>query len=139
MLTKIVVAAALMNGVGQVLVQRRRAGAQHGGLWEFPGGKAEAGEALTDALVRELAEELGIKVESDALMPIGFSESLDSKGRLLLLLYRCEAWQSDIQCLDADEVMWVEPSSLHTLAMPPADVPLIAALLGSATLRRGRA
>lgn len=131
MLTQIVVAAALVNGAGQVLVQQRRAGAQHGGCWEFPGGKAEAGEPLAEALVRELAEELGIAVECGALLPIGFSDILDGNGRLLLLLYRCDTWQGDVQCLDADAMMWIDSAHLGTLLMPPADVPLIAALLRS--------
>lgn len=130
-LTQIVVAVALMNGAGQVLVQQRRAGAQHGGLWEFPGGKAEAGEPLPDALVRELAEELGIAVKCDALIPTGFSGNIDSKGRLLLLLYRCDTWQGDVQCLDADALLWIDPAQLGGLRMPPADVPLISALLHS--------
>lgn len=128
MITQIVVAAALVNTQEQVLVQRRRKAAQHGGLWEFPGGKVEQGEALADALVRELSEELGIIIKASDLAPIGFSETSTGTGRLLLLLYRCDIWDGDEQSLGAEEIAWVDMVHLGTLVMPPADVPLIDAV-----------
>ena len=134
-MNRIVVAAALINAHQHVLVQRRRYGGAHGGLWEFPGGKPEAGEGLSSALVRELSEELAIAVSPADLTPLIFS-SIDlghEKGSLLLLLYLCHIWAGDPLPLAAEEVRWVSAVSLAALEMPPADVPLVAsvaALLG---------
>ena len=122
--TLFVVAAALTDADGRVLMQRRPDDKQHGGLWEFPGGKVEAGETPEAALVRELYEELGIKVEAESLVPLSFS----SVPGLVMLLYRCSAWRGVPVATDGAKVEWVAPEDLHQLPMPPADVPLIAAL-----------
>lgn len=123
-----VVAAALTNQVGEILLQRRPEGKQMAGLWEFPGGKVDAGESPELALVRELREELGIDVAVSDLIPITFaSEPLGSKN-LLLLLYRCTRWQGEPEALDSPELRWVYPSDMHALPMPPADQPLVLAL-----------
>ena len=90
----LVVAAALTNAEGRVLLARRPAGKQHAGLWEFPGGKVEAGETPDAALVRELREELGIEINHAALAPVTFSE-LPGDRHLVLLLYRCRSWSGD--------------------------------------------
>lgn len=124
----LVVAAALLDDGGRVLVQQRRTGRNHGGLWEFPGGKVEQGETLIAALVRELAEELAINVDPDTPFPIGFTEVIQDGGRLLLMLYRVDAWAGAVQCLDAQALAWVAPSALGTFDMPPADIALIAAI-----------
>lgn len=118
----LVVGAALLDGRGQVLVQQRPAGKQHGGLWEFPGGKVEPGETPEAALVRELAEELGITVAADALVPAGFATA----PGIVLLLYACRAWAGDALASDGARIDWVPPAALDALAMPPADRPLIA-------------
>lgn len=123
----LVVAAALIDARGHVLMARRPAGKQHAGLWEFPGGKVETGEAPTAALARELREELGIGVDPSALAPIAFSESPGDR-HLVLLLYRCESWWGEARALDAAEVRWVAPDDLGGLDMPPADRPLAKAL-----------
>ena len=127
----LVVAVALMRGDGRVLMQRRRLGRQHGGLWEFPGGKVEAGESLTQAAAREIAEELGVAVLPEALAPVGFAvnRTTDSPGPVILL-FACEKWSGDPSCLDAEEIGWFPPDALADLAMPPLDYPLAQALLG---------
>jgi 8-oxo-dGTP diphosphatase len=128
-----VVAAALVNGDGQVLMQRRRNGTSHGGLWEFPGGKVQAGEGLEDALVRELVEELGIRIDPTCLQPVCFSSEPDppAAGResFVILLYLCNRWHGQPRCIVGDAINWFEPASLHSLEMPPLDIPLVKALL----------
>jgi 8-oxo-dGTP diphosphatase len=123
-----VVAAALTNQSGEILLQRRPEGRQMAGLWEFPGGKVDAGESPELALVRELNEELGIVVDPKQLQPMTFASEPLGERNLLLLLYLCREWQGEPQPLDAPEICWLRPSDMHKLAMPPADKPLVAAL-----------
>lgn len=123
----LVVAAALTDTEGRVLVAQRPADKQHGGLWEFPGGKVEPGETPVDALVRELREELGIEVDPGTLTPVAFSESAGER-HLVLLLYRCRTWRGEARALDAAAVRWMATDQLATLPMPPADFPLAEAL-----------
>ncbi len=124
----LVVAAALVDADGRVLVQRRPAGTSMAGLWEFPGGKVEPGETPEAALIRELGEELGIDVEAACLAPAVFaSEPLDGR-HLLLLLYACRKWKGVAEARHATELKWVRPVELHRLEMPPADRPLIGLL-----------
>ena len=123
----LVVAAALTDVGGRVLMARRPLGKQHAGLWEFPGGKVEIGEAPKTALVRELREELGVEVDPDALTPVVFSES-PGERHLVLLLYRCRLWHGEAVALDAAEICWMAPDDFGGLDMPPADRPLAAAL-----------
>jgi 8-oxo-dGTP diphosphatase len=124
----LVVAAALVDGDGRVLVQQRPEGKPMAGLWEFPGGKVEPGEAPEAALIRELGEELGIDVEAACLAPACFaSEPLDGR-HLLLLLYVCRKWRGVPAAHHATALKWVRPVALHGLAMPPADRPLIGLL-----------
>jgi 8-oxo-dGTP diphosphatase len=125
----IVVAAALIDPVGRVLVQKRAAGRAMAGLWEFPGGKLEAGETPQSALARELDEELGIQVAEDVLIPAGFA-SEESMGRhMLLLLFVCQNWKGVPRPLDASDLQWLMPDQLGSLEMPPADVPLVKGLV----------
>ncbi|HEX9965540.1 MAG TPA: (deoxy)nucleoside triphosphate pyrophosphohydrolase [Allosphingosinicella sp.] len=120
-----VVAAALVDGEGRVLLQQRPPGRAMAGLWEFPGGKVEPGERPEAALARELEEELGIGVEPGNLSPAVFA-SADSCGlHMLLLLYLCRQWQGEPRPLDASELRWVRPDEMGGLPMPPADEPLI--------------
>jgi 8-oxo-dGTP diphosphatase len=123
-----VVAVALVDRAGRVLVQQRPAGKQLAGLWEFPGGKVEPGETPEAALVRELSEELGITVAPDALRPLTFASEPLADRHLLLLLYLCREWVGEPQALDAVALAWHAPSALRGLAMPPADLPFIAIL-----------
>jgi 8-oxo-dGTP diphosphatase len=121
----IVVAAALVDADGRVLVQRRPAGAPMAGLWEFPGGKLEAGETPEAGLIRELREELAIDVEAACLAPAVFASEPLGDRHLLLLLYACRKWRGMPEARHADALRWVRPVELHRLDMPPADRPLI--------------
>lgn len=123
-----VVAAALTNQAGEILLQKRPEGRQMAGLWEFPGGKVDAGESPESALIRELKEELGIEVEAQNLTPLTFASEPLGDRNLLLLLYRCNAWAGEPQPLDTPELRWLQPSEMRDLPMPPADVPLVTAL-----------
>ena len=123
----LVVAAALTDAEGRVLMARRPAGKQHAGLWEFPGGKVEPDETPKAALVRELREELGVEIDPQGLAPIAFSES-PGERHLVLLLYRCRSWSGDAQAIDAAEIRWMAVDELVALDMPPADRPLAEAL-----------
>lgn len=124
----LVAAAALVDADGRVLVQRRPAGKPMAGLWEFPGGKVEEGEAPEAALIRELAEELGIDVEQACLAPAAFASEPLGDRHLLLLLYVCRKWRGVAEARHADALQWVKPVRLHGLEMPPADKPLIGLL-----------
>ncbi len=125
----IIVAAALVDADGRVLVQQRAEGRAMAGLWEFPGGKIEAGESAEAALVRELREELGIETQTACLAPAGFGTAMMVEGgQLFLLLYVCRKWQGIPRPLDAAELRWLRPHQLHDLPMPPADLPLIGLL-----------
>ena len=124
----LVVAGALIRPDGTVLVQQRPAGKQLAGLWEFPGGKIEIGESPEAALVRELREELAIEVNSGALSPVTFASEALAGRHLVLMLFAVRAWHGDPLALAADALRWVSPCDMATLPMPPADVPLVAAL-----------
>ena len=123
-----VVAAAMLDGEGRVLLQRRPPGKQMADLWEFPGGKIDPGERPEAALVRELGEELGIVVDQEGCVPLTFASAPLGKRHLLLLLYVIRDWQGDLQALEATELAWVTPAAMRDLPMPPADVPLVAML-----------
>lgn len=123
-----VVAAALVDGAGRVLVAQRPAGKSLAGLWEFPGGKIEPGEAPAAALVRELAEELGIAVAEADLHPLTFVAHAYPDFYLLMLLYSCTRWMGEPRGDEGQPIAWHTPAALSALAMPPADVPLLAPL-----------
>ena len=127
----LVVAAAMLGHDGRVLMQRRRHDAQHGGLWEFPGGKVEPAETLQSALVREIAEELGVVVQQAGLVPLTFAaaESASDGRQIVILLYTCREWAGEPVCVDAEELGWFHPRELPGLAMPPLDYPLANALI----------
>ncbi len=123
--TMIVVAAALADGEGRVLLQRRAPGRAMAGLWEFPGGKVELGELPEAALVRELEEELGIGVDAGDLAPACFASAPVGDRHMILLLYLCRRWEGEPQPLDATALLWTTTEEMRGLAMPPADAPLI--------------
>lgn len=122
-----VVAAALINGVGQVLLQQRSPGRSHAGLWEFPGGKAEPGESLDAALFREIEEELAIRIDLAAIEPLSFSTTPGQA--YVVLLYTCPVWSGDPQPLDAQALGWYSAEELPGLALLPLDIPLARSLI----------
>jgi 8-oxo-dGTP diphosphatase len=123
-----VVAAAMVDGDGRVLVQQRPPGKAMAGLWEFPGGKVDAGETPEAALIRELAEELGVDVEAACLAPATFASEMLGERHMILLLYSLRKWRGIPRALHASALRWVRPIELHGLEMPPADRPLIGLL-----------
>ena len=123
-----VAAVALVDEEGRVLVQQRPPGKPMADLWEFPGGKVEAGETPESALIRELREELAIEVTGACLAPATFASHTLGDKHLVLLLYVCRKWRGTPQPLAASALRWVRPVGLHALDMPPADRPLPALL-----------
>lgn len=124
----LVVAAALIDADGRVLVQQRPPGRSMAGLWEFPGGKLEPGETPEAALIRELEEELGIRTHASCLAPATFASEALGDRHLLLLLYVCRKWEGVAQARHATALQWVRPAQMYGLDMPPADLPLIGIL-----------
>ena len=123
-----VVAAALVDSKNRILVAQRPKGRALAGLWEFPGGKIETGESPEAALVRELAEELGVVVTPAALAPVTFVSHAYPDFNLLMLLYLCRDWQGTPHGREGQPLRWETTSTLAGLPMPPADVPLVAVL-----------
>jgi len=123
-----VVAVALVDGEGRVLLQQRPPGKPMQGLWEFPGGKIDAGETPEAALIRELDEELGIDTDHACLAPATFASASLGDRHLLLLLYICRKWRGTPEPLHASALRWVRPNQMYSLPMPPADKPLIGLL-----------
>ena len=124
----LVVACALVDGDGRVLVAERPAGKNMAGLWEFPGGKVEADETPEAALIRELKEELSIDVTAACLAPLSFASHAYDDFHLLMPLYVCRKWDGQIVPREGQNTKWLRPRDLFDLSMPPADKPLIAAL-----------
>lgn len=124
----LVVAAALVDADGRVLLQQRPPGRAMAGLWEFPGGKVEQDETPEAALIRELEEELGIRTHASCLAPATFASEALGERHLLLLLYVCRKWQGVAEARHATALKWVRPNQMYGLEMPPADLPLIGLL-----------
>ena len=125
----LVAACALVDVDGRVLLAQRPEGKSLAGLWEFPGGKVEPGEVPEDSLIRELHEELGITVRKACLAPLTFASHAYEDFHLLMPLYICRRWEGQVQGLEGQALKWAKPSTLRDFAMPPADEPLVAALL----------
>lgn len=123
-----VVAVALIDGSGRVLLQQRAPGRAMAGLWEFPGGKVEADELPEAALIREVEEELGILLDAEALAPTCFASAPLGDRHMILLLYLCRRWPGEPRPLDASALKWLAPAAMDPDEMPPADRPLVALL-----------
>ena len=124
----LVAAVALVDADGRVLLTRRPEGKAMAGLWEFPGGKVEPGETPERALIRELGEELGIDTWASCLAPLTFASHAYPDFHLLMPVYACRRWQGTPHGREGQELAWSRISRLRDYPMPPADVPLIAAL-----------
>jgi len=124
----LVAAVALVDADGRVLLAQRPAGKSMAGLWEFPGGKVDTGETPEAALIRELAEELGIDVTASCLAPFSFASHTYPDFHLLMPLYVCRKWSGIPAAREGQRLAWVWPARLGDYPMPPADVPLVAAL-----------
>jgi 8-oxo-dGTP diphosphatase len=113
---------------GRILIAKRPAEGLLGGLWEFPGGKVEAGETPEACVIRELKEELGIDVTAACLAPFTFASHTYPEFHLLMPLYLCRRWQGAPRAREAQALIWLRPTRLGELPMPPADRPLVAML-----------
>ncbi len=122
----LVAAVALVDVDGRVLLARRPPGKAMAGLWEFPGGKVEPGELPEPALIRELAEELGIDVAASCLAPLTFASHSYESFHLLMPLYVCRRWHGTVTPREGQELAWVRAPRLRDYAMPEADKPLVA-------------
>ncbi len=128
----LVIACALIDGENNALLTQRPPGKAMAGLWEFPGGKCEAGETPEACLIRELHEELGIAVAPHDLTPLYFASHsygpAEGDFHLLMPLYVCRNWQGACHPCEGQNLAWVGPAQLRDYAMPAADKPLIGPL-----------
>lgn len=125
----VVVACALVDADGRVLIAKRPAQKDMAGLWEFPGGKVVDGEPPEEALIRELREELGINVTQACLAPLTFASHRYENFHLLMPLYICRRWSETVTAKEGQDLKWVKPRNLKDYPLLPADVPLIPYLI----------
>ena len=125
----LVVAVALIDSDNRILIAQRPEGKQLAGLWEFPGGKLDPNERPEQALIRELREELGIEVKDTCLAPLTFASYAYEEFHLLMPLYVCRRWEGMVRPLEGQALKWVQARDLRHYPMPPADEPLIPALI----------
>ena len=125
----LVVACALIDPDNRVLIAQRPEGKALAGLWEFPGGKLDAGERPEEALIRELKEELGVTVKAACLAPLTFASHAYDEFHLLMPLYVCRRWEGLVQPLEGQALKWARAKDLRNYPMPPADAPLIPPLV----------
>ena len=124
----LVSAVALVDIDGRILLAQRPAHKSMGGLWEFPGGKIEAGESPETALIRELQEELDINTSESCLAPLSFASHAYDDFHLLMMLFVCRRWHGQPRPVEGGTLKWVKPNQLRDYPMPPADIPLISVI-----------
>jgi len=125
MKTLLVVAVALIDKDGRVLLAQRPEGKSMAGLWEFPGGKVDVGETPEQALIRELREELGIDTWQSCLAPLTFASHKYQDFHLLMPLFACRKWEGIPRGMEGQKLAWVRGNHLKDYDMPPADKPLL--------------
>ena len=125
----LVAAVVLVDADRRVLIAQRPEGKEMAGLWEFPGGKVEADERPEETLIRELHEELGITVQEACLAPLTFASHAYARFHLLMPLYICRRWDGLVQAREGQALKWVRARQLRDYPMPPADGPLIPAII----------
>lgn len=131
-----VVAVALMDADGRILLAQRPQGKAMAGLWEFPGGKIELGETPEEAMHREMKEELGVTLCKNCFAPVTFVSHRYESFHLVMLLYICRRWDGIPQALEGQTLTWKYPKDMLQLPMPPADIPLVGALIDNAHIWR---
>jgi 8-oxo-dGTP diphosphatase len=125
----LVVAVALIDADNRVLIAQRPEGKTLAGLWEFPGGKVDAGERPEEALIRELQEEIGITVKEACLAPLTFASHAYENFHLLMPLYICRRWEGQAIAREGQTLAWARANKLRDYPMPAADIPLIPHLI----------
>lgn len=125
----LVAACALIDSDGRVLIAQRPEGKSMAGLWEFPGGKVEAGESPEATIIREMHEELSVTIEEPCLAPFTFASHRYDDFHLMMPLYLCRKWQGSVTPNEGQAIKWVAPRDLRKFDMPPADKPLVAMLI----------
>jgi len=126
------VAAAIDDGAGNILLGQRPAGKSYAGLYEFPGGKLETGETPEEALIREIEEELAIKIDKNCLTPLTFASHTYPEFHLVMPLYHVTKWEGVISPQEGQAVVWVRRADLKTYAdkVPSANIALLAFMAG---------
>jgi 8-oxo-dGTP diphosphatase len=124
-----VAAAVLRDSHGRVLLTQRTPGRDFAGCWEFPGGKLEPGESAQQALHRELTEELGIRIGGTT--PLITVPWADRQRRLRLDVHTVASFSGSAHGREGQALQWCEPAHLRSISMPPADLPVVAALTQS--------
>lgn len=125
---KLVVACALVNEYGKVLINERPVGKDYAGYWEFPGGKVDKGETPEEAIIRELKEEINIDVTGSCLAPLSFTEKQYDNYYVVVLLYVCRRWNGHIMPMEEQELAWVNPKEIDNFNLLPADKSFFASL-----------
>lgn len=125
----LVAACALVDADNRVLLTQRPEGKALAGLWEFPGGKVEPGETPEETLIRELEEEIGVRTKTACLAPLTFASHTYEDFHLLMPLYVCRRYEGHPAGLEGQAIKWVRPRDMRNYPMPPADEPLIPALI----------